>query len=429
MTESKGRVADINNSLLKSLKPEADRFIVWDRALRGFGVRVAPSGRKTYIYRYRAGDGGRKAQLRLYVLGVHGDDFTPAQAREAAGDASAAVRLGKDPQAMRVRARNDLTLTELCEKYLAEGVGHKKASTVALDKIRVDRHIRPHAIGRRSISTITTADIESLMAEIAAGKLKDRTPWARGGKGAASRTVGLLTGVFGYAIKAGLLRDKEGASLPNPAKGIKRPKDGKRDRLLTADELSALGASLKIEEQSGNLKIAQVFRLLLLTGCRKNEIAQLKWSEVDKVPGVLTLEDSKTGAKTVHLGAAAQTVLSGVKRTKSGYVFPSDKDSNRPIQNIDWAWVRIRKRAGIADLRVHDLRHGFASAGAASGMSLLMIGKLLGHVDSRSTQRYTHVGSNPLKDAADRISEQLAEAMEGNSAQVHDMGGGEKSRA
>lgn len=428
MAEATPRKGDINNSLLKSLKPEAERYIVWDKALKGFGVRIAPTGRKTFVYRYRAGEGGRKAPLRLYVLGVHGDDFTPTQAREAAVDAAAAVRLGKDPQQARAFARSDLTLAELCDRYFAEGAAHKKASTLALDRIRVDRHVRPHPLGGRTISTITTADLEQLMGEIAAGKLKDPTPWARGGSGAASRTLGLLTGVFEFAVKAGLLRDKGGTRLPNPARGIKRPKDVKRERLLSADELEALGAALSVEEVAGSLKLANLFRLILLTGCRKNEIARLRWAEVDLANHCLSLADSKTGKKTVALGAPAEAVLQSIARDRSAYVFPDDARSDQPIRNIDWAWNRIRKRANMPDLRVHDLRHGFASAAAASGMSLLLIGKLLGHADSRSTARYAHVAGDPLKEAADKVSKQLSEAMKGKSAEVRDLDSAGKAR-
>lgn len=425
MTTEKGR-KPISPDVVKGLTPRAERYIYWDPKLAGFGVRVAPSGTKTYLLRYRAHPGGRRAPLRLFVIGQHAEDLTPAQARARAVEAKARVKLGQDPQAEIAAGRAAITVAELCDRYFAEGANGKKASTIKLDKLRVRHHIVPE-IGNRRASGVSKADLEKLMRDIEAGRLKTDSRHARGGPGAAARTIGLLSGVFAWAASANLLVNERGDGLPIPTKGIKRPADRKRDRLLSADELTALGASLTAEQATPTgRQFAMVFRLLLLTGARKNEIARLRWSEVDVAGRALNLADSKTGAKRVTLGAPAAAILADLhtSQDRGAWVFPDPRDPAQALRGLDWAWVRIRERAGLPDLRVHDLRHGFASVGAGGGMSLLVIGKLLGHADSRSTARYAHVAGDPLRDAADRISEHLAGALEGASAEVVQLRGG-----
>jgi len=418
MGKSDARRAKLDKTTVGKLLAEAERFMVWDTLIKGFGVRVAPTGTKTYFYRYRAGAGGRNAALRLLKLGQHGA-LTPDQAREKAKAAEAMVLLGQDPQDDLATRRAELTVSQLCAEYLEHGAKHKKASTLVLDRLRVRRHIDTHALGKRRLSEVTRADIERLSQDIAAGRIKDKTPHTRGGPGAASRTVGLLMGVFSYAGKKRYLKE-------NPASGAERPRDIRRERYLSPDELGRLGASLAIEEAGGNRLFAAAVRLLLLTGCRKNEIVRLRWSEVNLAASRLELADSKTGARIVTLAAPAVQILAGLERTGT-YVFPDPADLRQPLRNVDWSWVRTRNRADLADVRLHDLRHGFASVGAMGGLSLIMLGKLLGHKDSRSTARYAHVSADPLREAADRIASQLQSALDGQpGGEVVDFG---KARA
>ncbi|OYX72929.1 MAG: hypothetical protein B7Y81_04215 [Caulobacter sp. 32-67-35] len=408
------RVVRLTKRSVDAVAKEAARFTVWDSDLKGFGLRVEPSGSKTFIVRYRVG-GGRRGTLRQAKVGRYGK-LTPDQAREEAERILAKVELGQDPQADKAAARETLTMAELCDLYLAEGISAKKASTIALDKVRIARHIKP-AIGARKITDLHASDIQRLTQDIAAGKLKDPTPHSRGGPGAAARTAGLLGGVFKFAVARKLCAE-------NPAAGVKRPKDRKRDRFLSPKELGALGDALTTASERGaNPGLVTIIRLLCLTGARKNEIARLRWSEVNIERGRLELADSKTGEKVVPLGAAAMELLSEVARTNSAYVFPDPRDASIPIRNLDWFWVGIRRAAALEDVRIHDLRHSFASVAVAGGSSLFLIGKLLGHADAATTQRYAHLADDPLQAAADRISQSISSSMAGTSAEVRTLRG------
>lgn len=402
------RVARLTKRTIDATRPEAERFTVWDNELKGYGLRVEPTGTKTFVVRYRPG-GGRRAPLRQFKVGRYGK-LTPEEARDEASRILAAAELGQDPQADRAAERRILTVAELCDLYLKEGVATKKESTLKLDRIRIERHIKPN-IGKLRIHEITAAEVERLMNDVASGRVKaNATPHTRGGKGAAARTIGLLSGIFKFAMARKLCAE-------NPAKAVRRFKDNRRERFLSPAELGRLGDTLSAAEAGGAhpYHIA-ILRLLTLTGARKNEIAQLKWSEVRDEGSWVQLEDSKTGRKVIRLGAPAQEVLNGIKqRDDSPYVFPDPRDPSLPIRNLDWAWVNIRTKAGVPDLRIHDLRHSFASVGLAGGAGLPLLGKLLGHRHCATTSRYAHLADDPLKLAADSIAKSISAAMAGAS--------------
>lgn len=413
--EDAASVVRLTKRSVDAARKQDARFTVWDSDLKGFGLRVEPSGTKTFIVRYRVG-GGRRGTLRQAKIGRYGK-LTAEQAREEAERILAKVELGQDPQADKVAARETLTMAELCDLYLAEGIAAKKASTIALDKVRIARHIKP-AIGARRITDLHASDIQRLTQDIAAGKLKDATPHSRGGPGAAARTAGLLGGIFKFAVARKLCAE-------NPVAGVKRPKDRKRDRFLSPRELGALGDALTAASERGaNPGHVTIIRLLCLTGARKNEIARLRWSEVNFDRGRLELADSKTGEKAVPLGAAAMELLNELPRTNGVHVFPDPRDPSIPIRNLDWFWVGIRRTAGLDDVRIHDLRHSFASVAVAGGSSLFLIGKLLGHTDAATTQRYAHLADDPLQAAADRISQTISASMGGAAAEVINLRGG-----
>jgi integrase len=409
MAESSRR-ASITKRTVDAAKQEAVRYTLWDTELRGFGLRVAPTGSKTFIARYRVG-GGRRGKLRQYVIGQYGK-LTPAEARETARKALAEATKGGDPQAAKAASRAELTVAELCDLYFIEGCGLKKASTVYIDRTRVARHIKP-ILGAYKVSEVDRAAIERFMREVAAGKTKAAdAPYVRGGKPAAARAVGLLSGIFAFAIERKMRRD-------NPAQGVKRYPDVKRERFLSPKEMATLGDALNGLEAEGydGAPIAAL-RLLALTGARKNEIARLQWCEVDAARSLIRLGDSKTGAKVIPLGAAALMFLDGLPRGGGPYVFADPRDPLHPVHNMDWTWVRVRNRAGLSDVRVHDLRHSFASTGLASGQALPLIGKLLGHTQVSTTARYAHLADDPVKAAADRISASIASAMRGDDGGV-----------
>lgn len=421
------RAAKITKDVINGLTIGERPYMVWDTDLKGFGVKVFPSGVKTYIARFRPG-GGRRAKQREFVIARHGE-LTPDKARDEAEKVLAQVRLGDDPQLSRTEKRAEMTVAELCDVYLTEGAAHKKSSTIALDRIRISRHIKP-TIGAMRISEVRRAEVERLMRDVSTGKIRNEaTPHTRGGKGAAARTVGLLGGIYAFAVGRRLVTE-------SPTVGVKRPPDAKRERFLSGEEINRLadtigGLADPTRERKGlagdtiTVQHQKILQLLLLTGCRKDEIVSLKWREVDLETGFLRLGDSKTGARVVTLGAAAVTVIESIDRTKSPWVFPKPGAPDKPVDNLDWAWVCIRERAAMADVRIHDLRHTFASVAAMGGKPLLFVGKLLGHKHTQTTARYAHLADDPLKAAADSVSNQIAAAMKGGGATLTVIGGGQ----
>jgi integrase len=284
----------------------------------------------------------------------------------------------------------------------------KKQSTIDTDKGRIERHIKP-LLGKRKIDQITRADVKRFMNDVASGKTaldvktkKFGRAIVSGGEGTATRTVGLLGGIFSFAIDAGLLES-------NPAHGVKRFKDKRGERFLNAEELKSLGDALVEAEEKGlNLYGIQIIRLLILTGARKGEIEKLKWSEVDFNNGYLRLEDSKTGQKAFPLNAPALEVVSTIPRVKnSRFVFPAETGSNH-YQGTPKVWRKVRTMAHLEDVRLHDLRHSFASVAVSGGASLPLVGALLGHADAATTQRYAHFHNDPVKAASEKVAGEIA---------------------
>jgi integrase len=314
-------------------------------------------------------------------------------------------------------------VAELCDLYLADAPTRiqrktrqpKKVSTLETDRGRINRHIKP-LLGKMRVAAVTREDIEIFLADVASGKTKinEKTrprgrAIVRGGEGTATRTVGLLGGVFSYAVEKGLRSD-------NPVRGVTRYKDRASNRYLSLVELAKLGAALAAAEHDGENAVAvAAVRLLILTGCRKSEILAARHEWVDMERGHLHLPDSKTDAKLVLLGAPALAVIASLPIVDGNpYLLPGSKEGMHYI-GLPKAWGRIRARAGLHNVRLHDLRHAFASIGASSGDSLLIIGALLGHRDAKTTQRYAHLQADPVKAAADRISQRIATAMGADS--------------
>lgn len=439
-----GNGTKLTKRVVDAAKPSAKPYRLWDSEVRGFGLKVTPAGSKTYIATYRAGT-GRKAPQREYTIGKHGT-VTPEQAREEAQRVLSAVRLGADPQASRKALRAEMTVADLCDHYLAEGTGTKKASTLATDRGRIDAHIKP-LLGKRTISAVTSGDVERFMRDVAAGKTakgpvkvgQRAVSHIRGGKGTASRTVGLLGGIFSYAVKHKLRAD-------NPVRGVSRYKDSKSERFLSAKELARLGEALAEAERDGRNRLGlAIIRLLATTGARKSEIEALRWQEVDFEISALRLRDSKTGAKLVPIGAPALAVLAelakqaeadhaaavaeaeakgGKAPARSPYVFPAGRGAAGHWVGTGKLWTKVRSAAQLPDVRLHDLRHTFASlaiGAAGGGNSLAMIGKLLGHADVKTTQRYAHLADDPVRQAAERIAAAAAAGLAGQAAEVVDI--------
>ncbi len=396
-------------------KPKQSDYVLWDSDLAGFGLRVRPSGAKSYIVQYRTA-GGRSGVVRKVTLGRHGSPWTPDSARAKAWRILGTIANGADPAREKTEKRRDMTVADLCELYLAEGCITKKPSTLATDRGRIERHIKP-LLGRKRVSEVSKVDVERFLGDVAAGKTKADLKTGKrgraivkGGRGTATRTVGLLGSVFSFASSRGLRPD-------NPAKGVKRFPDKKCERFLSAAEFARLGEELRAAEASDkNRKAVAIIRLLALTGARKSEIAALRWAEVDYEHSCLRLGNSKTDQKIIPLGAPAIDVLKKCAPEEgSPYVFPATR-GNRWFQGHDKVWRQVREAAGFPDVRIHDLRHSFASVAVTGGNTLPFIGAILGHKDVKTTARYAHLADDPLKAAAKGISEDVAGAMHGVAA-------------
>ncbi|MBF0588897.1 MAG: tyrosine-type recombinase/integrase [Magnetococcales bacterium] len=385
----------------------------FDSDLHGFGLKCTPHGRKVYIVQYRIH--GRKRRM---VIGPHGSPWTPTTARLEASRLLGVVAEGNDPADIKRKEKTRPTIAELCELYLQEGVTIKKESTLATDRGRITRHILP-LLGKKRAHLVKRVDVQRFMKAVADGKtaadIKTKARGraiVKGGKGTANRTLELLGGIFAFAI------DRE-IMTTNPVHGVKKFPRGKRERFLTAEELGRLGDALQKAEAEGvNLFAIAAIRLLVLSGCRRGEILNLEWTHVDFDIGCLRLPDSKTGAKIVQLGAAALEILAALPRIEDQpFVIPGSIHG-KPLVGLPRIWRKIRDWADLTDVRIHDLRHAFASIVVQGGMGLPIVGALLGHSDTATTQRYAHLSADPLKLAADRISETIAAAMTGKTGEV-----------
>jgi site-specific recombinase XerD len=427
---------------VKAAKVRLERYTLWDSEVKGFGLRVNTDESKSYVLKYTF-----QGRQRWHTIGRHGSPWTPDTARREALKLLGQAKSGTDPILHeREQKVADVTVAELCNLYLAAArAGQiltkfdepKKASTLVTDASRIQRHIKP-LLGKKRVRDVTSEDVEGFLHAVAAGKTAvDVKTGVRGraivegGRGAAARTVGLLGGIFNFAVKKQMRSE-------NPVRGVQRFKDKANERFLSMAELTRLGKILQSAEtawtqheaacvswaatgrqgrapqrppEAINPVAIAAIRLLLLTGARKGEVLQLQWEHVDFSRGYLRLPTSKTGAKLIPLGAPALELLSAQPRLGNNpYVFPGDKVGTHFV-GLQKVWERLRKQAGLHSVRLHDLRHSFASAGAEGGNSLLLIGALLGHRDPRTTKRYAHIGDDPARAAADRISSAVATAM------------------
>lgn len=402
----------ITKSQVDKLGPEHAGQLYWDTELSGFGLKVLKDGRKTYIAQYRT-TRGRSGQTTRVTIGRHGAPWTPDGARAEAKRILGRVALGEDPGAEEQAARKMLTVSQLCDEYMESGVGTKKASTLATDGGRIERHIKP-LLGKKRINELTQADVQKFLMDIAAGKTavdlktkKQGRAIVRGGKGTASRTVGLLGGIFSYAVKAKLL----GA---NPVRGVERFPDKKNVRFLTQTEIGGLGKAIAAAQAKGaNPKAIAIIMLLILTGARRGEIENLRLREIDIASRALRLADSKTGQKILLLNTPAVGVIEHALTfgdPKREFLF-ENADKSGPFTGVPRVWDQIREIGGFAGLRLHDLRHSFASLGVVNGAPLAVVGALLGHADSATTQRYAHLADDPIRGATEMIGNSISAAL------------------
>jgi integrase len=396
--------------------PHESPYFLWCSELPGFGVRVFPTGKRIYYADYRNTEGTR----RRMSLGHHGK-LTTEEARKEAMKTLGGVLRGEDPVEERTTRRSSLTVAELCDLYvraaeaglvMGKGRRPKKASTLATDRGRIDRHIKP-LLGRKLVRDLKQADINKFIRDVTAGKtaVVEKTGRKRGkaivegGAGTAARTAGLLGGILSYAVSEG--------TIPfNPAQGVKRPADGRRAKRLDHKEFRQLGKALQAaSEELETEQVVQGVWLLALTGCRLGEIETLKWSEVDPGHGCFRLVDSKEGASVRPVGHAAFDVLREINKRKGcPFVLPAAR-SDGHFGGMPSGFERIAMRAKLTDVTPHTLRHSFASVAGDLGYSESTIGALLGHAAGTVTSRYVHHLDSVLIAAADRVAQTICDFM------------------
>lgn len=377
----------ITKRVVDAAVPTNKEFFIWDSELKGFGLRIHPSGRKIYLVQYRIG-----TRTRRINIGTHGA-VTPEIARTDALQHLSQVRQGADPSGERRMRRECPTVKEFGARFLDDHVAlHCKESTYGEYKRSIELFINPK-IGSHRLTELTRADVVELHQSMKA------TPYQ------ANRTLGVLSVMFSVAHAWEVL--KEGM---NPCWKVKRFKETKRERYLTQEELAKLGRVLR--EAEGEREAANCIQLLLLTGCRLGEIQKLKWGYVDARASVLRLPDSKTGAKIVPVGAAVLAFLETITKVAENPYVITGKIKGKHLTDIQRPWRRIRAKAGLDDLRIHDLRHSFASDALQLGEDLPMIGKLLGHTQVQTTARYAHLKTDPVRQAANKVSDAIATALD-----------------
>ena len=359
-------MARITKRAVDALTAREREYMLWDRDIKGFGVRVHPSGRKVYLVKYR-----HHGRVVKKTIGPHGA-ISPAAARAYAAEIITAARTGRDPAGRDLRERgcDAPTMGDFARRFVEEYVpAHCKPSSAYSYGLSIRRHVLPRLCNRR-VADVTRDDVAALHHEMRA------VPYA------ANRTLGILSAMFTAAELWGLR--PQGS---NPCRHVKRFREQRRERFLSDEEYRRLGAALREAESAGAGPAVAAIRLLMLTGCRLSEIMTLRWEDVALEAAELRLPDSKTGAKVVHLGEPAVAVLHGIARVEGNpWVIAGRRPGSRVV-SLHYPWGLIRKRAGLDDVRLHDLRHSFASGGLLIGEGLPMIGKLLGHRQISLVQR------------------------------------------
>lgn len=408
----------ITKRVVDAAGPRSKLYTLFDSEVKGFGLRVFPSGHKSYIFEYRAGEGGRSASKKRVTIG-NAAEFTPDEARKLADKLRSSVKVGMDPQGDKATARAAVTIETLAKDFLKVHVEAKrKANTIASYEQIINSHIVPR-LGKMKAKDVIGAHVAKLhfdMREIPS---------------MANKTIAVISSMYSFAFKRGLVPKGE-----NPAEDVEKYEETGVERLLSSAELERLGTAMRLAETEGipweidvtkkakHLRkenrvtiidpyAAAALRLLIFTGARLREILHLEWKHVDLERGLLLLPDSKTGKKTIVLNAPAMEVLANLSRI-GRYVIAGESagtEDEKPRSDLKRPWHAVRRHAGLEDVRLHDLRHNFASWGVGGGMGLPIIGKLLGHKQVSTTQRYAHLEADPVRRAADAIGSRILEAM------------------
>ena len=386
------RIPRITKRSVDAVKVGGTDTVYWDGELTGFGLRVRRSGRKSYVVQTRIA-----GKLCWFTIGPHGP-LNPDQARARALEILACAKKGIDPRDAEARREAEPSMADLGRRFLEEYVPvHCKPSTREEYRRSVRLFVDP-VIGELRVPEVQRKDIAALH-----HGLRDK-PYQ------ANRTLGVLSKMFSLAEVWGWRPDGT-----NPCRHVKRYKEHKRERFLSPEETERLGQVLREAEEDMPSAVA-AFRLLLLTGCRMSEIRDLRWEYVKD--DCIELPDAKTGGRVVPLGPEARTVLSSIPRDEDNPWVIAGRLPGSHLTDLQRPWRRIRKQADLEGVRIHDLRHSFASRALALGESLTMIGKLLGHTQVQTTARYAHLARDSIQTAAARITGSIG----GNLLGDHDVG-------
>ncbi len=380
----------LTKRFVESIAPNPEKTLKhWDTELKGFGIVVLPSGRRTYCIQYRNQD----RILKRFKIGVHGQ-ITTEQARDLAKQKLGQVAHGQDPASQKKQITTFISVEELAKNYI-DRHGYKKRPKSLKGDLNILKNIILPALGRLKVSQVTRRDVETLHKNL------QETPYQ------ANRTLALLSKMFSLAVSWEWIED-------NPVKGIEKYQEEKRDRWLNQEELDRLWEVL---ERHSDRMTAYVFKFLILTGARKGEALGATWGQFDLEKRVWTKPSHLTKQKKKeHLPLSEKTIeiLQIVKkRTPKGsvYVFPG-RIEGEPLKEIKTFWKMALKEAKLENIRIHDLRHTHASHLVSSGLSLSIVGKLLGHTQASTTQRYAHLADAPLRQAAELFSHKLGKKIE-----------------
>ncbi|MDA5092477.1 integrase arm-type DNA-binding domain-containing protein [Aliiroseovarius sp. KMU-50] len=382
----------LTKRVIEGLEPKADSYLIWDAEVKGFGVRVYPTGKRTYVIQYRAGK-----RTRRLTLGQHGP-LTTDEARKLAKQRLGDVARGEDPSADRQTQRRAPTVAALCDRFLDEYVAqHCKPNTLRSYRTIIKNHIRPK-LGAFLINDVKRADVANLHFDMR------NTPYH------ANRTLMVISKMFNVAEDWGLR--EEGA---NPTRRIKKYREEEKKRYLSDQEQYRLGQVLQdvLAEGSETIHVVSAYLLLMLTGCRRNEIQTLKWDYVHY--NHLDLPDSKTGRRRIPLPREAYDILMSLPRREGNpYAILGTTDEGH-ITDLERPWRRIRERAGLPDVRIHDLRHTYASVAMKDGIDPFTLKEILGHKNLTTTLRYAHLADDAVQRAAGSVASRLAGTLQQTS--------------
>ena len=385
------RTKTISRRTVDALKTNRDTMF-WDRELPGFGVRVHPSGRRVYVAQTRAGGNAAKR----VTVGVHGV-LTAEEARRRAALIIARIKAGEEPvpEPLAVILAEGPTVAEIAGRYLDEHVAVRcKPKTAETYRLVIGKHILP-AFGKPPALAVGHKEVTELHHALSAHPVT------------ANRAVEFLSRIYNAAAAEDRGQIPEGS---NPCRLVAKCRERRRERFLTDEEFRRLGRVLDEAETCKGVSVHAVaaMRLLLLTGCRKGEILNLRWGQVDMAEGELRLPDTKTGPRTISLAPEAVAVLSRIPRLPDNpFVIPG-RIKGRAMRNLKDPWEIVCDRAGLKDMRIHDARHSYASRAPALGESLPMIGRLLGHTQVETTARYAHLAEDSVLEFAVRVSDSIA---------------------